>query len=114
METDYGIMLNKVIVFIAEHTGINELQLNENTKIEDDVGLAGLDTIEFYEDFFTEFQIVNLQDFDCKKFISPENIDLIDFLRSLFSKKLKQEFAIKNITVKHLTNVALKRVWYDE
>jgi hypothetical protein len=99
MEIDYDIMLNKVIVFVAEHTGLNELQLNENTKIEDDVGLAGLDSIEFYEDFFTEFQIVNPQDFDSKKFVSPENIDLIDCLRILFSKNVKQEFKVSNEAV---------------
>lgn len=114
MKTDYSIMLERVIALISVQTGIEESELNENTKIEEDVGLAGLDTIEFYEEFFTEFQIDNPQDFDSNKYISPENIDLFSTLKSIFSKRVRHEFDLKNNTIKHLTNVALKKRWYEE
>lgn len=114
MELEYDKMLKKVITLISAQTGIEKSKLNENTKIEDDVGLAGLDTISFYEEFFTEFQIDNPQDFDSGMYISSENIDLLSVLKSIFSKKVRQEFQLKNNTIKHLTNVALKRRWYDE
>jgi Protein of unknown function (DUF1493) len=114
MKTDYSMMLERVIALISAKTGIEGSKLNENTKIEEDVGLAGLDTIEFYEEFFTEFRIDNSQDFDSSKYISPENIDLFSVIKSIFSKKTRHEFNLKNNTIKHLTNVALKKRWYEE
>jgi hypothetical protein len=113
MKTDYSIMLERVIALISAKTGIEESKLNENTKIEEDVGLAGLDTMELYEEFFTIFQIHNPQDFDSNKYISPENIDLFGIIKSIFSKKIRHEFNLKNNTIKHLTNVALKKRWYE-
>ncbi|MDZ7900535.1 MAG: DUF1493 family protein [Arcicella sp.] len=114
MKNDYSVTLEKVIALVSAQTGIEESKLNENTKIEDDVGLVGLDTIEFYEEFFTEFQIDNPQDFDSNKYISPENIDIFSILKSIFSKKTNHEFDLKNNTIRHLTNVALRKRWYEE
>jgi Protein of unknown function (DUF1493) len=114
MNTDYYKVLQRVIALVSDKTGIEESELNENTKIEEDVGLAGLDTLEFYEEFFTTFQINNPQDFDSNKYISPENIDLFSVIKSIFSKKARQKFNLKNNTVEHLTNVALKKRWYEE
>lgn len=114
MENDYPIMLKNVIDFISNHLGIDKSKLNENTKIEDDVGIAGLDTISFYEDFFCEFQIDNPHDFNSDKFISPENMNFYSFFKSIFSKNTNKELEIENITIRHLTNVAIKRKWYEE
>jgi hypothetical protein len=46
-----------VIGLISEQTGIENLNINEDTKLEED--LAGLDTVHFMKKFFTEFQIDN-------------------------------------------------------
>lgn len=110
----YISMLQKVIAFTSEFMGIDQDQLSEHTKIESDVGMAGLDTILFYEAFFTAFKISNPQDFNADLYVTPEVLQPRLLLKSVFSKKARSQLKIRDITLKHLAEVALKREWFEE
>ena len=114
MEISYDKMVEIVKAFISNNIGIDKSKLNEETKIESDVGMAGLDTLIFYENFFSEFKIDIPEDFNTDKYITSENLQIGLFAKSVFSKEARKKLRTKENTIRHLTNVALKRKWYEE
>jgi hypothetical protein len=50
------IMLEEVIKFVALKCGIPKSEITKELKIESDFGLAGLDTITFYEEFLKKLE----------------------------------------------------------
>jgi hypothetical protein len=113
MSNTYERTLEIVKTFISSKTGINKLKLTEETKIEDDVGMAGLDTISFYEDFFSEFQIVH-EGFELDRYVTSENLELKGCFRSIFSKTYRQKNRTRNNTIRHLTHVVIAKKWFGE
>lgn len=113
MVTDYDLMLDKVLTFVSVGLGIDKSKLTEQTLIEHDVGIAGLDTLTFYEEFFKEFGIVNPTDFNPDHYVTSEHLPIALIIKSIFSAKARLALATKNTSIKHLTNVALKGKWYE-
>ena len=108
-------MLDAIKDFVSLKLGIKKSLLTEQTKIEDDVCIAGLDTWTFYEYFFTEFEISNPPDFDLDRYASPEMVlDLKKLFKQLLSKSYRERTRRKNVTLKHLAVVALTKKWTEE
>lgn len=114
MKVDYENMLEVLNIFVSTKTGIEKSKLTEETKIEGDVGIAGLDTYQFYDDFFTEFKITNPSDFEVDEYVTSENLEIGKLFNSIFSKTQRQKLKTKNNTIRHLINVAVAKKWSDE
>jgi|GEM_PF-6128923 len=104
-------MLEAVKSFVERKVGINKAELNESTRIEEDVSIAGLDTHTLYNDFFAEFGIANPEEFPVDEYVTSENA-LRDILKALFSRKGRPELRPRETTIGHLTQVALAKKWF--
>jgi hypothetical protein len=107
-------MQDKILTFVSEELGIEKSKLSMNSKIEDDFGIAGLDTILFYERFFEKFEINDFQDFNINRHVTSERLIPKDLVKILFSKKYRTNNKTKQVTLRHLSNVAAKKIWHDE
>ncbi|GGG36088.1 DUF1493 family protein [Hymenobacter glacieicola] len=114
MDIEYQQALEIVKIFVSNQLGIAKNKLSEDTRIEEDVRIAGLDTIIFYEDFFTQFQIANPQDFAVEKYVTNENFILFRLIKSIFSASERDKLKVKNIMIRHLTYVAMRKRWFEE
>ncbi len=63
-------LFDRIKLFVSAKTGVEVSALHRRTKVESDLGMAGLDTIIFYEDFFQEFQISRPEGFDFEKYVT--------------------------------------------
>lgn len=107
-------MLEEVIEFVALRCGIPKFKITKELKIESDFGMAGLDTIQFYEEFFEVFKIQNPEDFDMDRYVTSENLEFKLIVKSLFSKIARQKFKTKDISIGHLAKVAETKYWVEE
>lgn len=105
---------NKVIQFISSNLGVPIHKITLDSKIETSFGIAGLDTLIFYDEFFTTFEIVNPEDFSIDDYITPEGVNLFLALKSLFSKSAREQFKTKDISVRHLVKIAETKQWTEE
>jgi hypothetical protein len=95
----------KVVDFVSRETGIAADQLYPEFRIEKDAGIAGLDTLLFYEHFFDEFGIQPDQ-FNPKKYVTPEIISLSESFKKLISIKYRRDYRLRNITIQQLIHIA--------
>ena len=114
MTETYDTMLEKVKAFVVEKLGLALSGLTENTKLEQDAGLAGMETLIFYDDFFTEFRIRNPEDFNADRYVTSETPEFGKVIRALFSKARRRELRARSVTLRHLAQVALRREWFEE
>ncbi len=94
-------MLDRVIEFASHRLGIPKGKITPYSKIENDFGMAGLDTISFYEAFFAEFGVTNPEEFPVNDYVTSEN----------FSFSFKRP---KSLTIGHLAKVAESKRWFEE
>lgn len=107
-------MKEKVKEFVSSRLGIPIEKITMNSKIESDFGIAGLDTISFYDEFFQEFEITNVESFDIDRYVTPENIEIGLLIKSIFSKSARRKLKIEDVSIRHLTNVAETKYWSKE
>lgn len=107
-------MENEVKLFISIKLGIPIDEIHKESKIEADFGLAGLDTMLFYDTFFTEFDIVNPEDFDLDEYVTPDVPNFRLLIKSFFSKAAREKMRVKTVSVGHLVRVAEARKWFEE
>ena len=106
-------MLELVKAFVSKKLGVPIYQIHEETTIESDLRIIGLDTISFFEEFFNEFKIENPEDFKTDLYVTPEVFDPIGAVRSLISKEYRDKHKIKEVSISHLVMVAELRRWTD-
>ncbi len=109
---EYEHMLNVLKDFVVEKTGVNRTELTAETRIEEDISIAGLDTYIFYEDYFSTFNISNPEDFPVDEYVTSEN-PWQHIIPMLFSKKARQKYRTKDVTIGHLVQVALLKKWVN-
>lgn len=109
---EYEQMLNVLKDFVAAKLGVDRAELTAETRIEDDVSIAGLDTYIFYENYFSTFGISNPDDFPVDEYVTSE-IPLRHLLLGIFSKNERQKVHPKHTTLGHLTRVALTKKWVN-
>ncbi|HSH67192.1 MAG TPA: hypothetical protein VLB84_15700 [Bacteroidia bacterium] len=57
-------MNSKLISFIVKYTDLNPEQTRPELRLGKDIGFYGLEAISFFEAFFSEFKIENIEDLD--------------------------------------------------
>ena len=110
-------MLEKVIEFVSKATGVPANKITAESRFEDDFGMAGLDSMIFYENFFRDFKIQNPEEFNADRYISDdgfENFSLKQFIKAIFSKEARNKLRTKDVSVGHLAKVAELKKWFEE
>lgn len=92
--------------------GVDRAALTVETRIEEDVSIAGLDTYMFYENYFSTFGISNPDDFPVDEYVTSEN-PWKYLIPMLFSKKARQKYKTKDVTLGRLAHVALLKKWVN-
>ena len=105
-------LLEKIKAFTSEKLGVDISKLDRITKIEDDNGIIGLDTIIFLDDFIKTFNIDLPTDFNVSRYVTSENFELPNWIRQLFSSK---KYLPKiELTLGDLEKIAFVETWLDE
>ena len=110
--SEYEHMLDVLKNFVAGELGVNRTALTAETRIEEDVSIAGLDTYIFYENYFSTFSISNPDDFPVAEYVTSEN-PWRHAIPLLFSKKARLKYKTKDVTLGHLAHVALLKRWFN-
>lgn len=105
-------LAEKVFDFVSGETGIAVNRLYPEFRIESDAGIAGMDTILFYEHFFDKFGIQSDQ-FDLKKYVTPEVISIPELFKRITSRKYRKEQCIRDITIQRLITIATINYWHE-
>ena len=111
-----NIMKTELIKFIEKQTHLNANQITPELKVAEDIGFYGLDALIFFEEFFDEFNIRNLDEFDLELYIDGS----VDFARKPFSWmknlfiKSRRKYLNPDVTIGHLDKVVKKGEWFDE
>ncbi|KML46522.1 acyl carrier protein [Burkholderia cepacia] len=66
-----------------------KLNLQPESRLEQDLGLTGLDAVEFIDKWAETFS-VDAKDFPYRRYFGPEGQELLSSLVRLFSKRLRQ------------------------
>lgn len=103
-----GAIEEAVIAFIARQTSARIQKLTLQTRLAEDLGVAGDDAIELFEGFSEEFQ-VDLSDFQYDRHFGPEGSDLIGWLLSILSKEHRKE--LKPVMIQDLVAAAKAKRW---
>lgn len=105
MEKVFG----EIKLFIVKNDWGSTKRLNENTSVEDDMGISGMDAVDFITDYAKEFN-VDITEFDYTKYFYAEGgVDLINPILNLF-KKQEDRINIRpeTLTLKHLAEAVIK------
>lgn len=94
-------MTTRVLNFVRERIGEPDNGITMNSLIEEDFGIAGLDTISFFEEFFKEFEVTNSKEFPLDDYVSSEN---------LFGDKTPR----KNLSIQQLIIIAEAKKWDEK
>lgn len=107
-------MKEEVLKFISECAGLSVDALKLSDRIEHEVGLSGLDVLTFYEDFFYKFKIINPDEFNIDKYWGGDGCFSFGvFIKSIFSKKIRESLKTYDVTILHLIKVAETKIWVD-
>ena len=60
----------KLTDFLVRKIGISSEKLTSDTRLGHDLGCCGLDAVSLFEDFFEEFSIKNIEEFDAELHIN--------------------------------------------
>jgi len=105
-------MKDVVLKYVSEWTGVALNQIKLSNRVEQDFGLAGLDTLSFYEGFFEKFETKKPEDFKLDRYSSSEGLeDLGLVIKSIFSAKAKERLKADDVTIGHLLKVAEQCTW---
>jgi hypothetical protein len=103
-------------IFINDKLDIDVNQLNPNTLLAQDLGIYGLDSIYFFDAFFDEFKLSNVEAFDSELYIDcgPDfKSSFKDWLKNIFIKE-RRKYLRPDISLGHLQKVIEKGEWFDE
>ncbi|MFP6560283.1 DUF1493 family protein [Paraburkholderia sp. B3] len=87
-----------------------KLNLLPASRLEDDLGLTGLDAVEFIDKWAETFK-VQVQDFPYRRYFRPEGQELVSGFLGLFSKRYRRETTVP-LTLGMLAE-AMKRGRWD-
>jgi Protein of unknown function (DUF1493) len=99
--------------FTAEKVGVEIEKLTRQTRVETDLGIAGLDTISFFDEFLKSFKVNCPNGFSYDKYVTSENLNPLGFFKSLFSKQHRDKDKIIELTLGDLERAALTKTWNE-
>ncbi|RKP45289.1 DUF1493 family protein [Trinickia fusca] len=82
----------KLEAFAREELGkplFGKLRLELSTRLEEDLGLTGVDAVEFIDHWVERFGIT-AKEFPYARYFGPEGLDVIGAIASIFSKRSRQ------------------------
>lgn len=87
-------ILEGIKVLIHKYTGQTKIPLNRSTRLYQDLKIDGDDAFELLKDFSSKYN-VDMSDFKFNEYFSPEGIDIIGAIISLFKNRPK----LKELTI---------------
>ena len=108
-------MKQELIDFITSRTHLKADEIIPELKLAGDIGFYGLDAISFFEDFFDEFKIKNLDDFDIDLYINggPDFVSRpLNWIKNLMNKE-QRKYLKPDITMGHLEKIIEVGKWIN-
>ena len=109
-------MNSELIEFITRTTHLKASQIKPETRLAEDIGFYGLDAISFFEEFFKEFEIQNLDEFDVDLHIDG-SVDFaprpLNWIKNILVKE-RRKYLRPDVTMGHLEIVIETRKWINE
>ena len=109
-------MKSELIEFITRTTHFKPGQIKQETRLAQDIGFYGLDAISFFEKFFEEFRIQNLDEFDVDLHIDG-SVDfaprLLNWIKNILVKE-RRKYLKPDVTMGHLEAVIETGKWINE
>jgi len=108
-------MNNELIEFITSRTHLKANEIKPDLRLAKNIGLYGLDSIGFFEEFFNEFEIEKLEEFDVNLHIdggtdfAPQPLN---WIKNLMMKK-RRKYLRPDVTVGHLEKVIERGEWIN-
>ena len=89
-----------------------ELNLQPASRLEEDLGLTGLDAVEFIDSWAKTFN-VEVQDFPSRRYFGPEGQQLLSSFLGLFSKHFRRQPLVP-LTLGMLAEATRRGRWNTE
>jgi hypothetical protein len=106
----------KLTDFIIKNTHLKAGEIRPELRLAEDIGYYGLDAISFFESFFSEFDIKDIESFDADLHIDG-SVDFsprpLNWLKKIFDKD-RQKYLKPDVTLGHLNKVVEKGSWFSE
>lgn len=106
-------MFENIKKFVSEKTGVQLSELTRRTRVESDLGMGGLDTISFFDEFFFRFNVDLPKGFHFENYVQSEIIRPFSFIKRLFSKQKQSEQKVIDLTLGDLERIALTGIWIE-
>ncbi|MBE9599489.1 DUF1493 family protein [Pedobacter sp. MC2016-24] len=90
--------------FVKEKTFVNDIDINMETRLEDDLGVYGDDAVEFII-AYGKYYNVNISNFMAADYFNGEGLNVLNSLIGIFKKEKKA--SKKALTVGHLYKAIL-------
>jgi acyl carrier protein len=103
-------IIEEIKQFIIRNDWGKTKKLTLNTSVEKDMGLSGLDAVDFIRDYSKEFN-VDITTFDYSKYFYAEGgLDLLNPILNLFKNKEDQvNIRPERLTIQHLAEGILNK-----
>lgn len=102
--------------FLVRKIGVSSEKLTPASRLSEDLGCAGLDAVTLFNDFFLEFDIKNIEEFDADLHIDF-SVDFVQRplsrLKNLFNKN-RWKYLRPDVTLGHLEKVIESGKWQNE
>lgn len=102
--------------FVVKKTHLKRDEIKPELRLAEDIGYYGLDAVPFMQDFFSEFEVPNLQDFDFDAHIDggPDFVPRpLNWLRNVIFKE-RRKYLRPEVTLGNLDKVIEKGLWFNE
>lgn len=105
-----------LIDFLLKNTHLKANDIRPELRLAEDIGFYGLDAILFFESFFSEFKIRNIENFDLDLHIDG-SVDFalrpLNWLKNILDKE-RHKYLKPDVTLGHLEKVIETGSWFNE
>lgn len=109
-------MNQKLIDFVTKHTHLKAEEIKPELRLAADIGFYGLDAVIFFESFFSEFEIMETENFDFRLHIDggPDFIrQPLVWLKNIIITE-RRKYLRPDVTLGHLNSVLENGIWFNE
>jgi hypothetical protein len=101
--------------FIIKNTHLKAGDIKPELNLAEDIGYYGIDAISFFEKFFSQFEIKNIENFDVELNIDG-SIDFdprpLNWLKNVLHKE-RHKYLRPDVTLGHLDKVVETGSWFN-
>lgn len=107
-------MKRELVDFIVSRTHLKADEIKPELRLAEDIGFSGLDAITFFEDFFKEFEIQKLEEFDADLHIVGDLVlRPLTWIKNILIKD-RRKYLRPDVTMGHLEKVIDTGKWVNE